>query len=184
MNVLVFGAQGSGKSTHAKYIAEKLGLPWVYTGNLFRELEKENSERGQKVKELLSKGLLIPDSLAISAFNEYLKKFDISKGVVLDGFPRNIDQAKSLAIKIDLLIYITLPERIAIERLIKRGRCDDTPGAIRTRLNLFKEKKASLISYFGEKRAKIVEVNNSPPVEVVQKEIDELLKQQRNKNNG
>src|SRR4030067_2839391 len=104
MNILVFGGQGSGKSTHAKYIADKLEIPYIYTGDLFRELKGEESEKGKKIRDLMKKGILIPNELAIAAFAEYIKKFDLSKGVVLDGFPRNLEQAKALQLKINLII--------------------------------------------------------------------------------
>jgi adenylate kinase len=175
MNILVFGAQGSGKSTHAEYIADKLGVPYVYTGDLFRELEKEKSDRGKKIRKLLEEGRLIPDEIAVPAFEEYLKKVDVSKGVVLDGFPRTVPQAESLSIPIDLIIYIELPLDVAVERLLKRGRFDDTPELIKTRIKLFKEKTQPILDYFKQKGVRIVEIDNSPTVEEVRKAIDDLL---------
>lgn len=179
MNILVFGAQGSGKSTHAKYIAEKLGLAYVYTGDLFRKLAQENSPFGRQIKERVAKGLMIPNPIAIKAFKRYLSSLDLSKGVVLDGYPRNFAQALSLPIQVDLLVYITLPEKIAIERLLKRKRPDDTPQSIRTRLDHYKKETAHLLTHFRAKGAAVVEVDNTPPIETVQKKIDDLLKNQR-----
>ena len=179
MNILVYGTQGSGKSTHAKYIADKLGVPYVYTGDLFREVEKETSDRGEKIRELMAQGILIPNELSIPAFGEYLDKFDLSKGVVLDGYPRNLDQAESLPFKIDLIINISLPEGVAIERLLARGRYDDTPQAIKKRMQLFKKDTQPLYSYYRSKGAKVVEVDNSPSVEEVQGVIDGLLENKK-----
>ena len=176
MNILVFGAQGSGKSTHAQYIATKFHIPYKYTGDLFRELEKEESEKGEQIRQLTKKGILIPNKLSIPAFGDYLKKFSVSEGVVLDGYPRNIEQAKRLPLKIDLIIYVTLPEKTAIDRLLERGRYDDTAAAIKKRLSLYKKETEPLLSYFEKNSTKIVEINNTPPVEEVQKEIDGLLK--------
>ncbi|HEX7456296.1 MAG TPA: nucleoside monophosphate kinase [Candidatus Nanoarchaeia archaeon] len=176
MNILVFGAAGSGKSTHAKYITDKLGIPYIYTGDLFRELEKEDSERGEKIRQLMGQGVIIPNGISIPAFNEYLGKFDISKGVVLDGYPRNLDQAQSLPIPIDLITHITLPEDVAIARLKQRGRCDDTPGAIKKRLDLFKEQTKPIYEFYKNRGVEIVEIDNSPPVEVVRGSIDDILK--------
>lgn len=175
MNILVFGAQGSGKSTHAEYIADKLGAPYVYTGDLFRDLEKERSERGEKIRRMLEEGRLIPDEIAVPAFKEHLKKFDVSKGVILDGFPRTVFQAESLSIPIDLIIYIELPLDVAVERLLKRGRFDDTPELIKTRINIFKEKTQPILDYFKQKGVEIVEIDNSPSVGEVRKAIDDLL---------
>lgn len=179
MNILVFGAQGSGKSTHAKYTSDKLGVPYIYTGDLFRRLEKEDSVRGKKVRDLMKKGILIPDELSRPAFEEYLRKFDISKGVVLDGYPRNLEQAASLPIKIDLIFYVVLPEEAAIKRLIERGRYDDTPEAIKERLRFYEKETKPVIDYFNQVGVKIIEIDNSPPIQVVQKKIDDLLKNAR-----
>ncbi len=184
MNILVFGAQGSGKSTHAKFIAVKLGVPYIYTGDLFRDLGKEKSARGEKIRELMKKGVLIPNDVSIPAFEEYLKKFDLSKGAVLDGFPRNLDQAQALKIKINLIIYTTLPEDIAIQRLLERKRYDDTPQSIKKRLDMYKEETKPVLTYYMKKGVKVVEIDNTPSVEEVQRSINEFFeKRSRNKNN-
>ncbi|OGY25994.1 MAG: hypothetical protein A2Z24_02670 [Candidatus Woykebacteria bacterium RBG_16_44_10] len=184
MNVLVFGAQGSGKSTHARYIAEKLNVPYIYTGNLFRELARENSSLGQQINERITRGLMIPNPIAIEVFNEHLRQLDLSKGVVLDGYPRNFSQARSLPIQIDTLICITLPEEVVMERLLKRGRSDDTPVLIKTRLDLYKKETAPLIKLFEDKGARIVQLDNTPPIEIVRGKLDDLLKDAiRNRNN-
>ncbi len=176
MNILVFGAQGSGKSTHAKYISDKLEIPYIYTGDLFRELEKEDSTRGRKIQDLIKKGILVPNEIAIPAFKEYLEKFNIAKGVVLDGYPRNINQAQSLSIKIDLIIRINLLEDIAVERLKERGRYDDNLASIQKRLEMFYEQTEPIYDYFKKKEVKIVEIDNSPPLEQVRLRVDDLFK--------
>jgi len=175
MNILVFGAQGSGKSTHARYIADKLGLPYVYTGDLFRKLAEEDSPFGREIRERLARGMMVPNPIVIKALKEYLASVDLSKGAVLDGYPRNFAQARALPIQIDLLIYISLPEEAAIERLLKRKRHDDTPESIKTRLDHYKKETAPLLIYFKEKGTEVVEVDNSPPIKVVEKNIDDLL---------
>ena len=185
MNVLIFGAQGSGKSTHAKYIAEKLKVPYLYTGDFFRGLEKEDSERGEKIRKLNEKGMLIPNEISIPAFEGYLREFSLSEGAVLDGYPRNLVQAESLPIKIDLIIHVTLSEKLAIERLLKRKRHDDTPSAIKQRIALYEEVTRPLVDYFRSKGVRIIEIDNFPPIEAVRKKIDGLLEKQRgNKNNA
>ena len=176
MNILVFGAQGSGKSTHAKYIADKLKAPYIYTGDLFRELEKERSQRGRLIKRLMRAGEIIPNEISIPALEEYLKDFDLSKGIVLDGYPRNTGQAESLPIKIDLIVYIKLSEEIAIERLSTRGRYDDTPQAIKMRLEMYKKETQPVLNYFKDKGVKIISIDNTPPVDIVRENIDDLLK--------
>lgn len=176
MNILFFGAQGSGKSTHAKYAADKLNFPYIYTGDLFRKLENEDSARGKKIRELMKKGILIPNDISIPAFKEYVEEFDISNGLVLDGYPRNTEQAEKLPFDIDLILHIILPEKIAIERLSTRGRYDDTPEAIKKRLELFKKETKPLYEYFKNKGVRIVEIDNSPKIEEVRSVIDDSLK--------
>lgn len=185
MNILFFGAQGSGKTTHARYIAEKLNASYIYTGDLFRELAMEDSTLGQQIKERLARGLMVPNPIAIAAFNERLSSFDLSKGVVLDGYPRNFSQARSLPIKIDLIIYVTLPEEVAMKRLLKRARSDDTSSSIKTRLDLYKKETAPLLKLFGDQGTEIVQLDNTPPIEVVREKLDDLLEDRsRNKDNA
>ncbi len=179
MNILVFGAQGTGKSTYAEYIAEKIKVPYIYTGDLFRKLGKEDSEVGEKIRKLNGKGRLIPDEISIAVFIDYLGKLDLSKGAVFDGYPRNLAQAESLPIAIDLVIYVTLPEKLAIERLLKRKRFDDTPDVIKRRILLYEEVTLPLLEYFRNKGVEIFEVDNTPPISRVRKKIDDLLEEQR-----
>lgn len=176
MNILVFGVQGSGKSTHAKYISRKLGLQYIYSGDLFRTLENEISGRGEKIRKLLKKGNLIPDEIAIPAFEEYLGKTNISKGVVLDGFPRTLEQAETLKIGLDLVVHITLPAKLIVERLLDRGRFDDNPKSMKKRIELFEEKTAPILYFFKKQKVKIVKIDNTPSVQEVRKKIDDLLK--------
>jgi adenylate kinase len=176
MNVLVFGAQGSGKSTYGQYIASSLKVPYIYTGDLFRRLENEDSERGRLIKNLLDQGLMIPDEVAIPAFEDFISQFDISKGVVLDGFPRTVHQAETLKLNIDLVISIVLEESLAIERLLKRKRYDDTPELIKKRIALYKERTQPVLDFFEGTGVKIVEIDNSPHIEEVKRKIDDLFK--------
>lgn len=185
MNILVFGVKGSGKSTHAKYIAEKLDLPYVYTGDMFRELEKEDSVRGRKINKLMKKGILIPDDITITAFKEYLKKFDISKGVVLEGYPRTLVQVEALPIIFDLIINVTLPSDLILERLKLRGRYDDYTQAIKTSIQLFEKKTKPVLSYYRKKGVDVVKIDNSPSIEKVREGLDDLLEnKRRNQNNA
>ena len=176
MNILVFGVQGSGKSTHAKYISSMLGLPYIYSGDLFRSLEDETSDRGEKIRQLLKKGNLIPDEIAIPAFEEYLGKINTSRGVVLDGFPRTLEQAETLKIGLDLIVHITLPTKLIIERLLDRGRSDDNPESMMKRIELYEEKTTPILDFFKLQKVRVVIIDNTPPVKEVKKKIDDLLK--------
>jgi len=176
MNVLIFGAQGSGKSTHAQYIAAKLGIKYIPTGILLREIEQENSALGKYVKETLAKGELVKDEIMWEVIGKQIKG---SSGFILDGYPRNFNQVNDLekeSIRIDLIILTTLDEKVAIRRLLARIRSDDTKEAIKKRLEIYAESTTPIIDYYRNLGVKYLEIDNRPPIGQVQREIDGLLK--------
>jgi len=177
MNIIVFGAQGTGKSTYAKYVAEKLDVPYIYSGDIFRQMSHQDLPLSKKINKFVTKGLLVPDDIVISAVKGELNKIDLSRGVVFDGFPRNLKQAQSLPVEVNLIIHVTLSEKIILERLLKRGRSDDTMETIRKRLEIYDKETAPLLKFYGEKGVKMIEIDNTPPVEIVKKQIDDLLKE-------
>ncbi len=176
MVVLVFGSQGSGKTTHALYIAGKLGLPYISMGDILRVMQEEPTERGRKVKELMSQGFMIPDEWTVEAFGNYLKDNNIGNDFVLEGFPRSMEQFKMFPYKVDKLFEFTLSEDTAIERLKARGRYDDVKESIERRLNFFKEKTLPVIDHYKKSGIPVFVISNEPSIEEVQKEIDEQLK--------
>jgi adenylate kinase len=177
MNIIVFGAQGTGKSTYAKYVAEKLDVPYIYSGDIFREMSRQDLPLSKKINKFVTKGLLVPDDIVISAVKGELNKIDLSRGVVFDGFPRNLKQAQYLPVEANLIIHITLSEKIILERLLKRGRSDDTMETIRKRLEIYDKETVPLLKFYGEKGVKMIEIDNTPPVEIVKKQIDDVLKE-------
>ncbi len=178
MIVLVFGIQGSGKSTHAHFIANRLNLPYVSTGDILRELEKQPSEIGRKVQRLMEKGIIIPDEITIPALENYIKEKNIDDNFLIEGFPRTLPQVEMFKRKVDLVFEIVVPEEVAIERLKSRGRYDDVEDSIKMRLSLFKEKTLPVIEFYKKSGTKVFVIKNDKSIEEVQKEIDELLKNQ------
>ncbi len=176
MRVLLFGIQGSGKSTIGKYIAEKTDVPFISIGDIFRRLSQEDSETGKLVKSLIEHGKFVPDELTMKLVNERLNENDTKNGFVLDGAPRNLVQEKLFRHDLDLVVMVNLNEKVAIERLMSRGRHDDLEHAIKNRLDWHKENTVPLIDYFKSKGVKIVDVDNTPAEEDVRKSLDELLK--------
>lgn len=176
MRVLLFGIQGSGKSTIGKYIAEKFAVPFVSMGDIFRKLREEDSETGRLVKSIIDQGHFVPDELTMQIINQRLDEADVKNGFVLDGVPRNLGQEKLFKHQLDLIVLVTLEEEEAIRRLVDRGRHDDSEEAIRKRLEWHKENTEPLINYFKSKGIKTIEVDNTPSEEKVRQEIDELLK--------
>lgn len=178
MIVLVFGIQGSGKTTHAHFIANKLQLPYVSTGDILREIEKQPTEIGKKVRNLMEQGIIIPDEITVPALEQYLKNNKIGNDFLIEGFPRTMTQVKLFNHNVDMVFEIVIPEDVAIERLKARGRYDDIEQSIKTRMEIFKEKTLPVIDFYKQSGAKVFIVNNEKSLEKVQEEIDGLLKKQ------
>ncbi len=125
MNLIIFGAPGSGKGTYASRLQSKLNLEVIAMGDIFREILKEDTPLGRKVKGFVEKGLLVPDDVVIEVLKQRLSKVPRGKGFVLDGYPRNIEQAKVLEkiAKIDVIVQLIVPEWIIVERLSTRRIC-------------------------------------------------------------
>jgi adenylate kinase len=125
MKAIIFGPPGSGKGTYASRLQTKLGVDVIAMGDIFREIMKESTPLGKKVKSFVEKGLLVPDEVVIEVLKQRLAKASTKTGFILDGFPRTIEQAKSLddIAKIDVVIQLTVPDSIIIERLSTRRIC-------------------------------------------------------------
>jgi len=125
LKAIMLGAPGAGKGTYASRLKEKLGVETIATGDIFRELIKEHSELGKKVKSYVEKGLLVPDEVVIEVLKQRLSKIQKGKGFILDGFPRTMEQAKMLdtITKIDVILMLDVPDWIIIERLSTRRIC-------------------------------------------------------------
>ncbi len=125
MNIVMLGAPGAGKGTYASILSEKYGIPHISTGDLFRDIVKEDSELGRKVKEILDSGGLQSDDITLEILRKRLDKDDCKKGFILDGYPRNISQAESLSTiaDIDVVLHFVASEDIVLERLGGRLTC-------------------------------------------------------------
>lgn len=132
MNIIMLGAQGTGKGTVAGILSEKLGIPQVSTGDIFRKNIKEETELGIKANEYIKNGNLVPDEITVPMVASRLEEDDAKNGVILDGFPRTIAQAEKLddmlskkGNKIDLVINLTTPRDEIIERILTRRVCSN-----------------------------------------------------------
>ena len=125
MNAIIFGAPGSGKGTYASRLQARLGLDVIAMGDIFREIMKEETELGKKVKGYVEKGLLVPDDIVIEVLKNRLAKIPKEKGFILDGYPRTLEQAEILEkiAKIDVILLLKVPDWIIIERLSSRRIC-------------------------------------------------------------
>lgn len=125
MKAIIFGAPGAGKGTYASRLQAKLGVEVISTGDIFRELMKEDSELGRKIRGYVEKGLLVPDEVVVEVLKQRLSKIPKGKGFILDGYPRTPEQAKILdsITKIDVILLLNVPDWIIIERLSSRRIC-------------------------------------------------------------
>ena len=125
MNALIFGPPGSGKGTYASRLQPILDVEVIAMGDIFREMLKQDTELGKNIKGYVANGLLVPDDIAIRVLKQHLAKIPKGKGVLLDGFPRNIAQAEALEelAKVDFILLQMVPDWIIIERLSSRRIC-------------------------------------------------------------
>src|SRR5258708_3863337 len=139
MKLVLIGIQGAGKSTQGNMLSEKLGIPYLSSGHIFREMAKDKGTLGRWLKETLNAGLLVPDKETLEIIQEYLKKPEYKKGYILDGFPRTVPQAQAFGKAVDKSIFIDVSDREALWRISGRvsDREDETLQGIRKRIELF-----------------------------------------------
>jgi adenylate kinase len=125
VKAIIFGAPGAGKGTYSSRLQAKLDVEVISTGDIFRELMKEDSQMGKKVKGYVEKGSLVPDNVVLEVLKKRLSEIPTGKGFILDGYPRTLEQAKALEklTKIDVVLVLNVPDEIIIERLSTRRIC-------------------------------------------------------------
>lgn len=130
MRMILLGPPGAGKGTQAKTLAQRLGLPHISTGDLLRQNVSQGTNLGKQAKDFMNRGALVPDELVTQMLNERVTRPDTEKGFILDGYPRNINQAMALDdmlkkrdAAIDIVIYLDSSEPIIIQRLSGRLVC-------------------------------------------------------------
>ena len=159
LNIVIFGAPGSGKGTQSERIVEKYALNHISTGDVLRGEIKKGTELGKTAKGYIDQGQLIPDSLMIDILASVFDSFEESKGVIFDGFPRTIPQAEALkemlekrGQSISVMLELDVPEAELMDRLIKRGqesgRADDNEETIKKRLTVYHSQTAPLIDWY------------------------------------
>ncbi len=173
MKLVLLGIQGSGKSTQGNLLSKQLKIPYLSTGHIFREIAKEKTSLGRYVKETMNSGLLIPDDKTIYIVNEYLSRREYEKGYILDGFPRTIKQAEAFKNNIDKVIYLEVPDKEAVYRLVYRSdsaRQDETLPALKKRIELFHRYTKPVLDHY-EHQGKLVTVDGTLAIKEVNKEI-------------
>ncbi len=177
--LLFLGPPGAGKGTQANLFCKKYGLVHLSTGDLLRDEVSSGSVLGLKAAEIMNKGELVSDELVLSIVEGRL--VNINEGWLLDGFPRNINQANSLKNLLEKIkqplegvILIKVDDDYLIKRLLDRGRQDDNEQVITNRLNIYREKTTPLIDLY-KKQGILEEIEGNADIDVVFSSIEKSL---------
>jgi adenylate kinase len=152
--LIVFGRQGAGKGTQCARLAGHYGIPHVSTGDMLREAVADRTELGLKAKGLMDAGDLVPDDIMEGIVVARLAKPDARPGWLLDGYPRTLGQVEAMRRNlgdgfVDLALNLDVPVAVVTERMVARGREDDTEEGIARRLELYEEQTAPVLGWFG-----------------------------------
>ncbi len=158
MRVLIVGPQGSGKGTQATLLAGNLNIPHISTGDIFRANVGAGTELGVLARKYMDAGELVPDEVTVAMVAARFDEPDATKGFLLDGFPRTVGQANKLADilsergeDVDKVLLLDVPDDVLMERMLARGRADDTAEAISRRLELYHSETKPLLDYYADK---------------------------------
>ena len=187
LEVIIFlGPPGSGKGTQAEILSKKLNFQHISVGDLLRENISNNTKLGKLATTYVDSGELVPDDLIIELVNSSVQSLQNNKGsqfsgMILDGFPRTINQASSLDVNISDLgariksvIYLDILDEKIITRLQARGRNDDKPDLIRNRLNVYRDQTEPLLGYYNKKKL-LDSINGDQEMEDVNSNILNVL---------
>ena len=181
MNLIFLAPPGAGKGTQAEILSEEHGIPHVETGGIIRSAIRNETEAGRKAKEYVDAGKLVPDEVVVELIRERISQPDCRQGFLLDGFPRTVPQAESLEDmlrdqerSLDAVVHLDVGDEEVKRRLLDRGREDDTPEAIRQRLEEYRNKTAPLIDYYRQ-RDLLVEIDGEQEIEEVTRSIQDEL---------
>ena len=153
-NMLIIGPQGAGKGTQATLLAERLNIPHISTGDVFRANVVSKTQLGMVCQRYMDAGELVPDSMTTTMVAHRLTDPDSTKGFLLDGFPRTIGQAEVLndllgdQRPLDAVLVLLLSNDIVLQRMLTRGRRDDTPEVIQRRLDLYHTETTPLLELY------------------------------------
>ena len=158
MKIVLLGPPGAGKGTQAALLKDKLGIPHISTGDLFRANIGEGTELGKEAKSYMDAGNLVPTDVTARMLWDRLSHEDSKDGYLLDGFPRTVEQAELLrdhlaknGEEIDAVLSFEVSDDVVVERMLARGRDDDNEATIRNRLKVYHEETQPVADFYGDK---------------------------------
>ncbi|QRV01818.1 adenylate kinase [Arcanobacterium phocisimile] len=179
--LILAGPPGAGKGTQATTVSERLGIPAISTGEIFRSEMASQSDVGLEAQRYISEGNLVPDSVTNEIVRRRLAQPDAAEGFLLDGYPRTLDQISALdemladdGLSIDAMLDIEISDEEIMGRLLKRaeieGRADDTPEVIAHRISVYHEATEPILDAFRE-RGKLISINGLGTIGEVRERI-------------
>ena len=188
MKIILLGAPGSGKGTQSIILNKKLGLVQLSTGEIIRENIEKKTKLGVQVKNLVDNGEFVSDEIILSIISKRISEDDCSKGFILDGFPRNLNQASKFDEilleknkKIDFVIELNVSKKNLYKRIENRAiesneaRADDKEEILKNRLNIYDEQTKPLVPYY--KKAELhFEVDGMKSIDEISLEIEKIIK--------
>ena len=155
MRLIFLGAPGSGKGTQAEILAAKIEVPSISTGEMLREAVAAGTDLGNRIQAIMASGELVDDNTMAAVVRERLAQPDVTSGFILDGYPRTLGQAATLASilenrewSLDAVVFIEVPEEELIQRALARKRADDHPEVIRQRQRVYRQQTQPLIDHY------------------------------------
>jgi adenylate kinase len=155
VRLVLLGPPGAGKGTQAQKLSDKLGIPQISTGDLFRENISQGTPLGVEAKRYLDAGDLVPSELTNKLVEDRIEQPDAADGFILDGYPRSVAQAEALdemltnhSTKLDAVLEFSVSEDELLKRLMSRGRADDTEDVIRNRMQVYRDETEPLLNYY------------------------------------
>lgn len=181
VRLVVLGGSGSGKSTQAQKLSIHFGIPTISTGDILRQAISKLDELGRNAEPFVKAGELVPDEIMIDLIRNRLRQNDLTRGWILEGYPRTAFQAEELDFLLDDLgqkltraIYLQVPEAIMVNRSLGRSQPEDQLQIVQRRVKLFYERTVPILEYY-ERRNRLLTINGDQSPQAVEENIITLL---------